>query len=114
MIAIRNPRLDNPMGRLPTAHASPRDIELIRGLALQHGMSFNEAYRQILALYLRQPFPLSSKRMGDSKTDRLPEMVAPRHVVEGIGVLALSMGHTRGEVLRQIIRGTLRKRRGRD
>lgn len=114
MIAIRNPRLDNPMGRLPTAHASPRDIELIRGLALQHGMSFNEAYRQILALYLRQPFPLSSKRMGDSKTDRLPEMVAPRHVVEGIGVLASSMGHTRGEVLRQIIRGTLRKRRGRD
>lgn len=114
MIAIRNPRLDNPMGRLPTAHASPRDIELIRGLALQHGMSFNEAYRQILALYLRHPFPLSSKRMGDSKTDRLPEMVAPRHVVEGIGVLASSMGHTRGEVLRQIIRGTLRKRRGRD
>jgi hypothetical protein len=52
--------------------------------------------------------------MGDSKTDRLPEMVAPRHVVEGIGVLASSLGHTRGEVLRQIIRGTLRKRRGRD
>ena len=100
MIALRNPRLDNPMGRLPTAHASPRDIELIRGLALQHGMSFNEAYRQILALYLRQPFPLSSKRMGDSKTDRLPEMVAPRHIIEGIDVLASSLGHTRGEVLR--------------
>jgi hypothetical protein len=113
MIAIRNPRLDNPMGRLPTAHASPRDIELIRGLALQHGMSFNEAYRQILALYLRQPFPLSSKRMGDSKTDRLPEMVAPRHIIEGIDVLASSLGHTRGEVLRQIIRGSLRKRHDR-
>jgi len=113
MLALRNPRLDNPMGRLPTAHASPRDIELIRALALQHGMSFNEAYRQILAHYLRQPFPLSSKRMGDSKTDRLPEMVAPRHIVEGIDVLASSLGHTRGEVLRQIIRGSLRKRHDR-
>ena len=114
MLSLRNPRLDNPMGRLPTSFINAHDADKVRQLAMKHGIPFNEAVRQILALYLRQPFPLSSKRMGDSKTDRLPEMVAPRHVVEGIHALASSLGHTRGEVLRQIIRGTLRKRRGRD
>lgn len=109
MIAIRNPRLDNPMGRLPTAHASPRDIELIRGLALQHGMSFNEAYRQILALYLRQPFPLSTTKVAPASGAWLPQMTAPRHVVNGIDELAMSMGRSRGEVLRQIVRGTLKR-----
>ena len=114
MLSLRNPRLENPMGRLPTSYVNARDADEVRRLAEKHGIPFNEAVRQIVALYFRQPFPLSSKRMGDSKTDRLPEMVAPRHLVEGIGVLASSLGHTRGEVLRQIIRGTLRKRRGRD
>lgn len=113
MLSLRNPCLDNPMGRLPTSFVNARDADEIRRLASHHGIPFNEAVRQILALYLRQPFPLSSKRMGDSKTDRLPEMVAPLHVVEGVSVLALSLGHTRGEMLRQIIRGTLRKHHGR-
>lgn len=113
MPSLRNPCLDNPMGRLPTSFVNACDADEIRRLASHHGIPFNEAVRQILALYLRQPFPLSSKRMGDSKTDRLPEMVAPLHVVEGVSVLALSLGHTRGEVLRQIIRGTLRKHHGR-
>lgn len=114
MLPLRNPRLDNPMGRLPTSFINAHDADEVRRLAEKHGIPFNEAVRQIVALYFRQPFPLSSKRMGESKTDRLPEMVAPRHIVEGIGGLASSLGHTRGEVLRQIIRGTLRKRRGRD
>lgn len=114
MLPLRNPRLDNPMGRLPTSFVNARDADEVRQLAEKHGIPFNEAVRQILALYFRQPFPLSSKRMGDSKTDRLPEMVAPRHIVEGIELLATTLGVTRGEVLRQIIRGSLRKRRGHD
>ena len=114
MLPLRNPRLDNPTGRLPTSYVNAHDADEIRRLAEKHEIPFNEAVRQILALYFRQPFPLSSKRMGDSKTGRLPEMVAPRHIVEGIEVLATTLGLTRGEVLRQIIRGTLRKRHGRD
>lgn len=114
MLPLRNPRLDNPMGRLPTSFVNAQDADEVRRLAEKHGISFNEAVRQMVALYFRQPFPLSNKRMGGDKKDRLPQMVAPSHVVEGIHALASSLGHTRGEVLRQIIRGTLRKRRGRD
>ena len=114
MLPLRNPRLDNPMGRLPTSFVNAGDVDEIRRLAEKHGIPFNEAVRQMLALYFRQPFPLSNKRMGGDKTDRLPQMVAPRHIVEGIAVLAKALSLTRGEVLRQIIRGTLRKRRGRD
>lgn len=113
MLSLRNPRLDNPMGRLPTSFVNAHDADEIRRLAGKHGIPFNEAVRQILSLYFIQPFPLSSKRMGDSKTDRLPQMVARRHIVEGIEVLATTLGLTRGEVLRQIIRGTLRKHHGR-
>lgn len=113
MLPLRNPRLDNPTGRLPTSYVNAHDADEVRRLAEKHEIPFNEAVRQILALYFRQPFPLSSKRMGDSKTDRLPEMVAPRHVVDGVEVLANTLGLTRGEVLRQIIRGTLRRRHGR-
>ena len=113
MLPLRNPRLDNPMGRLPTSFINAHDADEVRRLAEKHGISFNEAVRQMVALYFRQPFPLSNKRMGGDKKDRLPQMVAPRHLVEGINVLASSLGHTRGEVLRQIIRGSLRKRHGR-
>ena len=114
MLPLRNPRLDNPTGRLPTSYVNAHDADEVRRLAEKHEIPFNEAVRQILALYFRQPFPLSSTRMGDSKTDRLPQMVAPRYVTEGVDVLATTLGLTRGEVLRQIIRGTLRKRHGRD
>lgn len=113
MLPLRNPRLDNPMGRLPTSHVHAHDAEQIRRLAQTHGISFNEAFRQILALYFRQPFPLSRKKMGDSKDDRLPQVRARRHVVEGIEVLANTLDLTRGEVMRQIVRGTLKKHHGR-
>lgn len=113
MLPLRNPRLDNPMGRLPTAHVGTRDAELLRQLADEHGISLQETLRQVLALYFRQPFPLSPKRLGQAGGDRLPQTKAPKHIVEGVEALTKALGLTRGEVLRQIVRGTLRKRHGR-
>lgn len=94
------------MGRLPTSPINAHDADEVRRLAEKHGIPFNEAVRQDCGALLPPAIP-TIKRMGDSKTDRLPEMVAPRHLAQRIGVLASSLGHTRGEVLRSIIRGTL-------
>ncbi|WP_425493458.1 ribbon-helix-helix domain-containing protein [Marilutibacter chinensis] len=109
MLPLRNPRLDQPTGRLPTAHVDARDAEQLRQLADQAGISMPEALRQILALYFRQPFLLSPKRMAHAGGDRLPQTKAPQHIVEGIDTLAKALGLTRGEVMRQIVRGTLKK-----
>lgn len=113
MLPLRNPRLDNPMGRLPTAHVDARDADLLRQHASQAGISMQEALRQVVALYFRQPFPLSTQRLARAGDDRLPQTKAPKHIVEGVEALTKALGLTRGEVLRQIVRGTLRKRHGR-
>ncbi|MBH1839209.1 hypothetical protein I5W21_06035 [Stenotrophomonas maltophilia] len=107
MLSLHNPRLANPMGRLPTANVGTRDAKRLRQLADEHGISLQEALRQVLALYFRQPFALSSKRLGQAGGDRLPQTKAPMHLVEGVETLAKALGLTRGEVLRQIVRGTL-------
>ena len=54
MLPLRNPRLDNPTGRLPTSFVNAGDADEIRRLAEKHDIPFNEAVRQIIRGSLRK------------------------------------------------------------
>lgn len=112
MLPLRNPSVDNPQGFLPTARAHPRDAQLLRQLAEQHGISLQEALRQVLALYFRQPFLLSGHDLAHTGGDRLPQTRAPKHLIDGVAGLAEALKVSRSEVMRQIVRGTLKRHHG--
>lgn len=103
MLPLRNPRLDNPVKRLPTTFIDAADAARLRELARANGIPFNEALRQVLALYFDQPFSLNTGRV------RLPQLNAPANIVRGVDALSEELGVPRGEVLRKIVGETLRK-----
>ena len=94
--------------RLPMVRGSEADYKALKKQATNAGITPSEAIRQLLDVYLAEPFKLSSQDLTDGMKDRhWAPLRAEAALVAGITKAAQKAGVSVGEAIRQIVRNHL-------